>query len=363
MRQLEHVQPGRLEWREAPEPALAGPREALARPLAVARCDVDPLMYAGTAPARTPYAVGHECVAEILEVGAGVAELAPGDRVAVSFEIACGECEPCRRGWTSACSTAGPHAMYGFGEIGGTGWGGVLADVIRVPFADAMCAKVPETLPAVTLASLGDNVCDGFRCVAPFRDIADQTRVLVVGGIAQSIGLYALACAKALGFLEVAYLDDDPVRLGIAEQLGANIDVESIRSTRYPVTVDASSHPEGLREALGALAPGGTCTSVGIYYEDVALPLAELYATGVHFHTGHANACHHLPAVVDLVSRGLLDLAPVTTRVVEWDAAADTMGDPTPKLVFARDVALQEAESYRVHGAEAAAGRPRWTSR
>ncbi|MCH7600208.1 MAG: alcohol dehydrogenase catalytic domain-containing protein [Myxococcales bacterium] len=342
MRQLVHVKPGQLEWRDVPEPKLAGPREALARPIAVARCDVDPLMYAGKAPVVTPYAIGHECIAEILQVGTNVSHVEPGDRVAVSFEIACGECELCRRGWTSACSTAGPHAMYGFGEIGGTAWGGMLADVIRVPFADAMCVKVTETLPAVTLASLGDNVCDGFRCVAPFRDVADRTRVLVVGGIAQSIGLYAVACAKALGFSEVAYLDDDPVRRTIAEQLGANVGEESIRSTRYAVTVDASSRPEGLREALGALAPGGTCTSVGIYYEDVALPLAELYSTGVHFHTGHANACHSLPAVVELLTAGKLDLAAITTRVVEWDAAADTMGDPTPKLVFARDEALRE---------------------
>jgi alcohol dehydrogenase len=91
-----------------------------------------------------------------------------------------------------------------------------------------------------------------------------------------------------------------------------------------------------------ALAPGGTCTSVGIYYKDVALPLAELYSTGVHFHTGHSNACHHLPAVVELLSAGKLDLAAITSRVVEWDAAAATKGDPTPKLVFARDEALRE---------------------
>lgn len=343
MRQLQHVTPGRLEWRDVPEPKLTGSLEALARPLAVARCDIDPLMYAGKAPSATPYAIGHECVAEVLEVGDAVASFKPGDRVAVSFEIACGQCEPCSRGWTSACSTVGPNAMYGFGEIGGTAWGGALADVILVPFADAMCVSLPESPPAVTLASLGDNVCDGFRCVAPFREAAQRTRVLVVGGIAQSVGLYAVACAKALGFCEVAYLDDDPVRNGIAEQLGANLDEKSIRSARYAVTVDASSRPEGLRQALRSLAPGGTCTSVGIYYDDVVLPLSELYTTGVHFHTGHANACHHLPAVADLVSRGILDLAPITSRVVEWDAAPATMGDPTPKLVFARDEILQEA--------------------
>ena len=344
MQQLEHVEPGRLEWREVPEPKLAGSLEALVRPIAVARCDLDTLMYSGGAPSvtPTPCAFGHECVAEVLEVGEAVRDLEPGDRVAVSFEIACGQCDPCRRGWTSACSTAGPHAMYGFGPNGGTDWGGVLADVVRVPYADVMCSKVPEDIPAAILASLGDNVCDGFRCVAPFSEVAATTSVLVVGGLAQSIGLYAVACAKALGFAEVTYLDEDPVRGEIAAQLGATVHVGSRAPTCYPVTVDASSRPEGLRRALAALAPGGTCTSVGIYFEEVSLPLRELYATGIHFHTGNANACHHLPAVVKLVSTGRLDLAPVTSRVVEWSDAATTMGDPTPKLVFARDAALSE---------------------
>lgn len=342
MRQLEHVEPGRLEWRDVPEPKLEGPDEALVRPLAVARCDIDTLMVAGKAPSPTPCAIGHECVAEVVEVGAAVMSLGPGDRVAVSFEIACGQCEPCQRGWTSACSTAGPHAMYGFGAMGGTAWGGVLADLVRVPFADAMCSPVPTDIPAAVLASLGDNVCDGYRCVAPFRDVASETRVLVVGGLAQSIGLYAVACARALGFAQVAFLDDDPVRRGIARSLGALVDVDPSESGPFEVTVDACGRPEGLRTALAALAPGGTCTSVAIYYGDVALPLGELYSTGVHFHTGHANACHHLPSVVELVSSGRLALAPVTTRVAEWEAAATEMADPTPKLVFAREAALEE---------------------
>ena len=61
MQQLEHVEPGRLEWREVREPKLAGSLEALVRPIAVARCDLDTLMYSGGAPSvtPTPCAFGH----------------------------------------------------------------------------------------------------------------------------------------------------------------------------------------------------------------------------------------------------------------------------------------------------------------
>ena len=43
MRQLTYVGPGRVEWQSVPEPEI-GPTGALVKPLAVARCDLDPVM-------------------------------------------------------------------------------------------------------------------------------------------------------------------------------------------------------------------------------------------------------------------------------------------------------------------------------
>ena len=69
MKELMVQGPGQLAWVEAPDPQLATPASALVRPIASASCDLDRRLIAGTTPFKPPFALGHECVAEVLEVG------------------------------------------------------------------------------------------------------------------------------------------------------------------------------------------------------------------------------------------------------------------------------------------------------
>ena len=69
MRQLTCTGPRRIEWREVPEPRLQGDREALVRPLAAARCEIDPFLISGLIPSQGPFALGHESVAEVVALG------------------------------------------------------------------------------------------------------------------------------------------------------------------------------------------------------------------------------------------------------------------------------------------------------
>ena len=76
IRQLAFVEPGRVEWQEAPGAALPGPAGALVRPLAVARCDLDlPMAMAGSFPG--PFPVGRETVAAVMVVGDEVGHASP----------------------------------------------------------------------------------------------------------------------------------------------------------------------------------------------------------------------------------------------------------------------------------------------
>ena len=246
MRQLTKVGKGRVEWREVAEPELGGPGEALVRPLAVALCDLDHLMVQGEAPIPGEIALGHEQVGEIVAVGDDVADHRVGDLVVVPFQISCGECDFCRRGRTGDCAAVPPQSMYGFGMVGGD-WGGALSDLVRVPFADAMLVPLPAGLEPVSLASAGDNVVDGWRTVFGPLSRRPQAPVLVVGGLARSVGLYAVDAALALGAESVTYVDADPARLAVAADLGA----QAFEGTsteplgRFPVTVDASASPRG----------------------------------------------------------------------------------------------------------------------
>src|SRR4051794_17680577 len=103
MRQLEIVGARSVRWSEVPAPRLEGDGEALVRPLAVAMCDLDAVFLSGAFPVAEPFPLGHECVAEVIDVGDAVRGVAVGDVVVVPFQISCGRCEACAAGHTGNC--------------------------------------------------------------------------------------------------------------------------------------------------------------------------------------------------------------------------------------------------------------------
>src|SRR5689334_9560552 len=123
MRQLVFSGPGSLEWREAPEPRVSSDACALVRPVAVATCDLDALIVSGASPFPAPFPLGHECVAEVIDVGDAVGSLTPGRLVSVPFQISCGACQACLAGRTSNCSEVPFMSTYGFGPAVER-WGG-----------------------------------------------------------------------------------------------------------------------------------------------------------------------------------------------------------------------------------------------
>jgi alcohol dehydrogenase len=163
--------------------------------------------------------------------------------------------------------------------------------------------------------------------------------VLIVGGGAASISLYACQIAVALGAERVDLVDEDAERLALAERLGAH-PVEGPPPERmgtYPITVDASADPGGLACALRSTEPGGTCTSVAIYFgSGTEVPLFEMYFKGITFRTGRVDSAAVLPQVLSLVADGRLDPAAVTSSVVPFDDAPDALADPPTKLVLER---------------------------
>jgi threonine dehydrogenase-like Zn-dependent dehydrogenase len=338
VRQLQFIAPGKVEWRDAPDPKIEADDDAVVRPLAVATCDLDTAVLRGQAPLQGPFALGHEFVGELVDGGDAVGDFEPGARVVVPFQIACGECDFCRRGVTSGCERAPGNAMYGVGALGGE-WGGALADLVRVPFAPGMLVPLPDGVAPATAASASDNIADAWRTVAEPLAERPGAEVLIVGGGAQSISLYAVQIANALGASKIDFVDEDAGRLELAAALGANpIDVPPPkRLGPYPITVDASSTHDGLHRAIRSTEPGGTCTSVSIFFEpETPVPLLSMYTKGIVFKTSRVDSRAALPEVLDLIASGRLDPDRVTSRVVGWDEAVDALADPPTKLVIER---------------------------
>ena len=328
MAQLTLTAPGKAEWTDVPVPRLNGEGDdALVEPIAVATCDLDTWTNAAGFPMPLPYALGHEFVARVLTVGDNVSTVRVGDVVGVPFQISCGTCARCQRGRTADCLTVHKGASYGLGPVGGQAWGGAMADVVRVPYADAMLVPVPENVKPETVASL-DNIPDAWRTVVPYLNEGNE--ILVIGGV--SIGLYGVAIARAFG-ANVSYVDTDERRLNVAESLGATVNPGK---GKYPITVNTSSTVEGLLRAIASTEPAGVCTDTGIFLGDVTLPLGQMYTRGIRFVTGRVAARPILPDLLDLVANGRLDPGVVTATTVHWADAPAAWSEHSDKLVILR---------------------------
>jgi threonine dehydrogenase-like Zn-dependent dehydrogenase len=316
---------GPVHIREVADPALATPIAAMVRPIAVAVCDLDIAYILGFLPSERPYAFGHEFTAEVVDVGSAVALVRVGDIVTVPFQISCGGCSRCRRVRSLDCSSVPPLSTYGLEPFGGgDAWGGACAELVVVPYADAMCVRLPTGADPVALASVSDNVADGYRSVAPHVKPGDE--ILVFGSA--SVGLYAVDTAIALG-VPVTYVDTDAVRLAIAESFGARVieaDAMGQSFGSFPVVAACTSTAQGLMSALASTEPGGICQSSGIqFFGAPDVDYLALYRRGIRFVTGRANARDDIPAILSLVEQGRMHPGEVTGNVISFDEAPDRL--------------------------------------
>jgi alcohol dehydrogenase len=288
--------------------------------------------------------MGHEMVGEVVEVGEEISNVRRGDRVIVPFQLSCMTCAPCLRGHTNACMNVPSGTAFGLGPHGGIDLGGALAELVRVPWADVMLIPLPEGMDPVAAAGIPDNVSDGYRCVAgPLVD-RPGAPVLIVGGLAPSVGLYAVMAAKALGAERVVYVDDDESRLQSARALGAEVidakgQWDSLKlSERFPIVVDANVLDAGRNLALRSVEPCGVCTSVsGGATSRASLPLQSMYLKGIRYEVGRVHACATARPVLDLVASGSLDPVRIVNKVVPFSEAVDGMVLPVTKVVFIND--------------------------
>ncbi|MEU9284181.1 alcohol dehydrogenase catalytic domain-containing protein [Streptomyces sp. NPDC048275] len=333
MRELVYVARNTVVWREAPDPRIESDRQAIVAPVAATSCDVDTAILAGHGFIDPPFALGHECVARVVETGDSVTTVAPGDLVVVPWSISCGACDNCRAGLTAHCASVPHMAMYG-APIGGS-WGGLFSDLVRVPWADAMLVPLPADLDPVAMASASDNWSLSWRLIAPHLKNRPGARVLVVAR--GSIGLYVCDIARALGACDVLYVDPDPEHRKLAESYGART-AETFEPVRhgFDIAVEATGRVDQLALAVKSLAPEGICESAGNHFRPGELPLLDMYLTGVTLRIARDNVRAHIPDALDLARSGKVDPARIVSHVLDWEQLPDALPEKHLKPVFVR---------------------------
>ena len=334
MRELIYIGDRKVAWREAPDPLLQERTDAIVRPVAATTCDVDKMIIAGRAPAPPPFAIGHECVAEVVEVADDVTHVAPGDLVVVPWHIACGRCERCNAGLFAHCLTVPYMAMFG-APIGGE-WGGLFSDLVRVPWADAMLVPLPAGLDPVAMASASDNWSLAWRLVAPHLERAPGGRVLILSG--GSIGLYVCDIAGALGATRRLYVDRDPERQAIAQAYGAEV-AEAIEPMHqgFDIAVEATGRVQELATACCSLVPEGICESAGNHFKPGELPLFQMYLNSVNVRIARDNVRANIPPALEVAQRPGVDPLRVVSHVLDWETLPEELPKLHTKPVFVRD--------------------------
>ncbi len=222
---------------ELPDP-VAGDGEVVCRVLACGVCGSD--VSDAYVARKLPGVLGHEVVGEVLEVGAGVTSVAPGDRVVVHHHAPCGECRRCRRGHETLCERFRATAL----DPGG------FAERVRIE-----AALVPELLALGELDPVAATFVEPLGCVLRALDRARLTAgdaLLVVG--AGSNGLLAIAAAHARGADAVWIREPRDDRRRLAEAWGATHHAEEPVDVAFLTT---AAEP-AISGAAAALGPGGT---------------------------------------------------------------------------------------------------------
>lgn len=207
-----------------------GPEEVLVRIGAAGLCHSDLSVINGNRPRPVPMVLGHEAAGIVVQVGSAIRDLAPGDRVVMTFQPTCGACLPCAEGRPALCipgAEANGRGVLMSGDMrlhdGGTDVHhhcGVSAYADHAVVSRHSVVRVDaEDIPFSELALFGCAVQTGVGAVLNTCRVQPGQSVAIVG--LGGVGLAALLGAVAAGATEIVAVDLSDDKLALAQELGA----------------------------------------------------------------------------------------------------------------------------------------------
>jgi alcohol dehydrogenase len=305
MRGLVYHGPGKKSWEQVPDPTIMADTDAIVQVDAVTICGTDLHILKGDVPAVTDGRIlGHEAVGTVTEVGPGVKNVHPGDRVLVSCITACGRCRYCREGQYGQC-------------LGGGGWilghkiDGTQAEYVRVPFADNSTHPVPAGVTDEEVLMMADILPTGYEVGVLNGTVRPADTVAIVG--TGPIGLAAILGAKLHSPSHIVAIDLATARLDAAKQFGADVAINSgdddpvarvmelTDGLGADVAIEAVGVPETFELCTRLVRPGGHVANVGVHGKPATLHLEDLWIKNVTITTGLVDT-YSTPTLLHLVA-------------------------------------------------------------
>ncbi len=363
MRAVVYKKPFEVAVETVPDPTIQHPNDAIVKITSTCICGSDLHMYEGRTSAEPGIVFGHENMGIIQEVGSAVQERKVGDRVVMPFNVACGFCKNCQRGFTGFCTTVNPGFAGGaYGYVAMGPWVGGQAEYLQVPFADFNCLTLPAgTENEADYALLADIFPTGYHG-AELADVSPGESVAVFG--AGPVGLMAAYSSVIRGAAEVYAIDHVQERLDKAAEIGAipiNFDegnpVDQIKDMRgdgvdkgidavgYQAAAAGSSAAGGeqdevpnivLNQIIDVVNPTGALGIPGLYVPTdpggvdegakrgaLSINFGRLFEKGLRLGTGQCNVKKYNAYLRDMITAGKASPSFVVSHEVPLDDAVD----------------------------------------
>ncbi|MEV7925528.1 alcohol dehydrogenase catalytic domain-containing protein [Kitasatospora sp. NPDC088779] len=316
-----------LDVREDVTAVGFGPGAVRVRMRAASLCHSDLSAMSGVLPQPAPFVPGHEGAGEVVEVGEGVAGLAPGDRVVLCWMAPCGRCAHCERGRGHLCIASlrrlgapGFRFEDGGAAVEASGFYGTGAFAEEVVVAADAVIKVPADLPYEAAALIGCGVTTGVGAAVNTARVEPGASVAVIG--AGGVGVATVQGARVCGAARITVVDPVVSRRERALAFGATeaIAPEDLRATAkglpgggFDYVFEAVGRSATVRAGYDAARRGGAVVVIGAGAQDdlAQFTMGELFFNEKRLLPslyGGAQVARTIALVVDLWRAGRIDL-------------------------------------------------------
>jgi len=324
---------------------LQGPRagEVLLEIKATGLCHTDAFTLSGRDPEGLfPAILGHEGAGVVLETGAGVTSLKPGDHVIPLYTPECRQCDYCLNPKTNLCQairdTQGrgvmPDGSSRF-SIGGEPlhhYMGTSTFANHTVLPEIALAKIRADAPFDKVCYIGCGVTTGIGAVIYTAKVEPGSRVVVFG--LGGIGLNVIQGARLAGAEQIVGVDINPDKRALAEQFGMTdfVNPSEVGNDLVPYLVNLTQggadysfecigKVEVMRQALECCHKGwGTSIIIGVAGagEEISTRPFQL-VTGRNWRGsafGGARGRTDVPKIVDWYMQGLINIDDMITHTL-----------------------------------------------
>jgi alcohol dehydrogenase len=326
MRAVVLAGPGDVRVEERPDPEIREPTDAIVEVRAAAICGADLFPYHGLTPGfENGTILGHEFAGVVVDTGAQVAGVIPGERVVNTSMVSDGDCPSCRAGRSTQCEG---RALFGYSGVYPRLDGGQ-AGLVRVPSADRVLAPLPDEVSDDAAVFLADNLPTGYDAV--LRGEAKSGDVVCVVGLG-AVGMMAVMTSIDLG-ASVIGVDSVAARRKAANELGARCVApeeapETIAAATdglgADVVVEAAGSSGALDAALRLARGRGVVSVVGAHFEaDYPLNNALMFERELTLRFSIGDAAGHRARLLAMSAGGRLRPERIVSHHLSLDDAAE----------------------------------------